>query len=358
MESTKIQPSVTFEHEEDLYVICKVMDRRFDAGRLSWISRWLPHLPVFWRHQNPIDDKYSHQTVYGRVVRSEAVPPMGIVSILRLYGNSEHPIIYARRKALQLLVKKSIASGIDIGSSLTIEIVYKNDVAVEVEPFEISITPWPDCETCIVKPRLVKMVEEEEKKEEEDVDEIKKKIDENLEKASIEELQSLLNAKITQLESVEEEAKKWKCKADESGDMIKKLRESLETKEKKASTLEDKVNDLTDKVTKLMSALEDERRAGPIEKLKELDKAGLYDDELISVMSLEKIKEKIKKLKDEEATRSKVKVTSMETSVKNAKDKDEESQLQIDLLKSEIKDLEKAVDPDTEIYKKIKRLRK
>jgi len=245
----------------------------------------------------------------------------------------------------------------EMGVSSTFDEVSSQVQMYEAEPIEISVTPWPACLTCTFKPKVVKMVDENEAK----VDpvnldeELKKKIDRVLEDSTIEDLQTILNEKITELEGLKKEKED---SVKKSGDVIGKLKKELEDKEKVTQDLEKRVKSLEDNLSA-------EKRKPFIEELKELDTKKIFDDEDIAAMSIDKIKSKCAVLKEQEKEKevvSKIKVTSLEQSIDNNVKKVESEgggiAKKLDFLEMPEEELLKYIDPATEYGRAIIKARK
>lgn len=319
-----------FEAGGDLFFIVKAIDDRIPQNLLPQFARDLSNLPIFWRHQTPQKEGYEHQPTYGKVVAAKEYPG-GVMAIGRLYGSSGMPEVHVRRRALINLIKKhgefGVALGMDeigMGASSTydsIGVKTDNEVRVlEVHPLELSVTPWPACNTCVIKMS-------EQPKETVENDDAAKLVEDALKNATIEELTELLNRKTLELEEAREK--------------ISKLEDKAEPISKKNTELESKVKTLTDKVDKLVTELETERaakaeaeakaakiardaeRAPFIAQLKENDKLDLFDDEMIESMDIDAIKAKTEKLISQNETASKIVVTSMQKSAEENQAKDE-----------------------------------
>jgi hypothetical protein len=324
-----------FEAGGDLFFIVKAIDDRIPQNLLPQFAKDLANLPIFWRHQTPQKEGFQHQPSFGKVVAAKEYPG-GVMAVGRLYGSSEMPEIHVRRRALINLIKKhgqfGVALGVDelkIGASSTYDSIgvktnKNNEVrVVEVHPFELSVTPWPACDTCVIKMS-------EQPKETVENDAATKLVEDALKNATIEELTELLNRKTLELEEAREKISKLEDKSAE-----------VEPISKKNTELEDKVKTLTDKVDKLVTELETEKaakaeaeakasqiardaeRAPFITQLKENDKLGLFDDTMIEKMDIDTIKAKTEKLVSQNETTSKIVVTSMQKSAEENQAKDE-----------------------------------
>lgn len=332
-----------YEVGDNLIFIVKAIDDRVPQELLPQFAKDLWNLPIFWRHQTPQKKEFGHQPAYGKVLAAKEYPG-GVMAIGKLYGSSEMPEIHARRRALVELVKKHGQMGFDLGLDVlkmgvsstydSIKVTKNNQAkVVEVHPFELSVTPWPACDSCVIK-----MSEQPVKKvEENDGIDAKKVIEDALKNATIEELTELLNKKTLELEETKEQ-----------------LREKEQEAVKSATELESKVKTLEGKVEKLVTELESERkakidaeRAPYISQLQELDKNGLFDADLIASMDTNKIKDRIVKLTKENEVSPKIVVTSMQhTAEENQKKEDPPSPKEVILKKME------SCEKGTAIYKK------
>jgi hypothetical protein len=290
----------------DMFFAAKTIDDRLSPKVREHVARWLPNQIVTWRHESPRKPQYAYQPVFGRILVAKAYEN-GIASIVQLYGNSPVPKFYAKRKALQELVKKSIEQERALGLSLVFDNITINGDSVEAEPMEVGVTPRPDCVTCTLKYGVKKMVGEQEKKDPVDTA-VKEKIDEALDAATIEELQSLLESKTTELETEK--------KASNEG--LSKLKTELESKEARIKELEKGLADQKSAHDKLVKELEDAKRKPVIDALKAEDKKGLYSDKIVAMLEIAEIQDATKKLKEQNEVVAKITVTSLETSATNA----------------------------------------
>ena len=325
MMNIDLQGQASVETEKSLYFLCKFMDDRLPENALKKLEDRVMNLPVFWRHQNPVEDKYSHQIEYGRVVWVKSLEDSSYC-IVRLHKGSSNPFADVKRKALARLIKLSIETGTQIGLSLTYQKVAEDDIY----PYEVSVTPWPACKSCVIN------MEEDEKNK--------------LNKLSLEELQKILEARVIELESKEKENKElnkltetMKQEKLSLEDKVKKLEDEVATFKAENTKLIGENTELHEKIEKLEAEIVNERRKPFIEKVKKLDKDELFDDETLKTFSIEKLEELGKKLENRSET-AKIKVTTMEETVKKAKS---EKDMLLEKLES--------CDPGTEIYKYLKK---
>jgi len=335
-----------FNRGGDMFFVSKTIDDRLPQKVREHVARWLPNQAVTWRHQSPRKPEYVHQPVYGRILAAKAYSS-GIASIVQLYGDSVVPTFYAKRQALQKLVKRSTEMQRDIGLSLVFDNIKINQVSAEAEPFEVGVTPRPDCITCTLKYGVKKMVGEAEKHDPAPaVDKATKdKIDEALESATIDELQTLLESKVTELE---------KEKADKT-ETVGKFKSELENKEKRIAELEKGLNEQKDSFGKLMKELEGAKRAPFIDALKAEDKKALYSDKVIASLEIKEIEEVTKKLKEMNSVATKIAVTSLEASAVKAQSTETPAPpkvVKIEELEDE-KELAKQMDIDTPYGKSL-----
>lgn len=329
-----------FEAGGDLFFVVKAIDDRVPEELRPQFAEDLVNLPIFWRHQTPQKSGFEHQPTYGKVVAAKEYHS-GVMAVGRLYGSSKMPEVHVRRRALVNLIKKhgqfGVALGTDelkIGASSTYDGITVRDKEkvglIEVHPFELSVTPWPACDTCVIKMS-------EQPKTTVENDGATELVENALQNATIEELTALLDRKTLELEEAKEK--------------ISKLENKAEPISKKNSELESKVKTLTDKVDKLVTELETERaakaeaeakadkiardaeRAPFISQLKENDKLGLFDDAMIESMDIDAIKEKTKKLVSQNEVSSKIVVTSMQKSAEENQEKDEPASPRETILK-------------------------
>ncbi len=297
-----------FKKGGDMFFIAKTIDDRLPQPVLQHVARWLPNQAVTWRHESPRKPEYSHQPIFGRVEVAKAFTG-GIASIIRLYGNSSVPSIYVKRQALQELVKKSVEFEKNIGLSLVYDDIKINKETAEAEPMEVGVTRRPDCVTCTLKYGVKKMVENEKK---EPATETKEKVQEALEKATIDELQSLLEEKVTELEAEKKTA------AETIKNEVGKVRTELESKDKAFKELEKNHKDLSEKFSKLTAELDGAKRKPYIDALKAEDKKSVFSDKMLTSLEIKDIQEITAKLKEQNDVLSKIKVTSLETSAEKA----------------------------------------
>jgi hypothetical protein len=331
---TELQAIKVIESQEDAFVIVKAIDERIPAELRAGLAKEMYNLPVFWRHETPQKEQFSHQPSFGRVVA--AIPyPAGVMAAIRLFSSSEMPLINLKRKGLIELIKKSLKEHAQIGVSLTYDSIFnkmENEARmIEIHPFELSVTPWPACDTCVID-----MSEQIKKTQENDADKTAKAaIDKALKEASIEELQALLEKR--GLEHEDEKAKATVV-ATESAKKIAEL-------EATAKTQGDEIVKIKAELEVTRKAKAEAERAPFVAALKELDSGKLYDDEDIAVMSIAKIQDKTAKLKKSKELEAKIVVTSM---AKTATENQEKPLSKKEALKKKMDSCEKG----TASYKK------
>lgn len=368
----ELQASSLYEAGGDLFFVCKTLDNRVTPEVAQYLGDTLKNLRVMWRHQNPQVKEFAHQPVFGRIVASRGFPG-GVTALVRLYGKSRMPYVDVKRKAMITMMKKSVSLGKQIGLSMTFDAVEEGKVTVEAEPIEVSVTPWPACESCVIDMKATPTIKEEESKETLELAKKKKKDKDS--KAGKDEDESKETEEDEETKKVDKEscgAKKMEddddaddgkdtpkskdAKADKKGykkkgkqneetvvpevdispeiqNKINKALEDatieelqgllnskvleLEEKDKTTQSLESRVKELESTMAKITAEKEAAIRAPHEARLTKVDKAGLFSD-LMKTMSVEQMDKKSEALEKAGKIDGAIKVTAMEESASAA----------------------------------------
>jgi len=256
---------------------------------------------LIWRHEHPVNPKFTNTHIYGRVLESTAENGE-IISKYELYGHTkEHEMV-------KELIRKRNKINKPISISMRFREYLQDKNPIHYDVIEHSLTPTPACKECVLLDiknegdlmpeknleKEIKELEEKLTKKEKAYEELSAKVIE-LEK-SVETKDEELEESKTSKDELSKQLISFKDQLNEQAKMIEKLNEDLFTKD-----VEPLINQLV--------------------KLDGEEMKSVYLDASRKEKGKEFLLERIKELEDR--LKMKPKVTSLEQSAADAM-KDEE----------------------------------
>lgn len=250
-----------FEESEDTYTFtAKSVTKDFvcEPG-LERLTNDSPGKPVVWRHEHPVNPKYTKNHIYGRVLESHTEDGYFISKYQGYKHTKDH------MKVLDIIKERD-----DINQPLSISIRYRqygsDESPIHFDVIEHSLTPTPACKECVI---LDINNESENNMDEKELQEKLKhiaKLEEQLtlKTKTLEEMET----KIVSLETTVEEAEKAVETKDKELETEKVSKEELV---KKVITFNDKLNEQGKMIDKLNEGLKLKEMEPLVTKLIELD---------------------------------------------------------------------------------------
>lgn len=281
MKDVRIDLSLeSFEEDEDTYTFtAKTLTKDFvcEPG-LKRLANDSPGKSVVWRHEHPVNPKYTQNHIYGRVLES-SVEDGYFISKYQGYKHTK-----AHKKVLEIIKTRN-----ELKSPLSISIRYRqygpDENPIHFDVIEHSLTPTPACKECVIL---------DIKNESEIMDE--KQIKEKLEQiAKLEDELTLKNKTLEQMESKIVSLEEKMVETEEAVETKDKELEVAKTSQKelveKVLGFNDKLNEQKLMIDKLNEGLKLKELEPLITKLVELDGKNME--------SLYRMKAKTSLIKDE-----------------------------------------------------------
>jgi len=314
----------SFEEDEDTYTFtAKSVTKDFvcEPG-LKRLSRDSPGKHLVWRHEHPVNPKYTKNHIYGRVLESKTEDGY---FISKYQGYKHTP---AHMKALEIIKKRD-----EINNPLSISIRFRqygsDENPIHFDVIEHSLTPTPACEECVIL---------DIKNESEIMDE--KELKQKLEQiAKLEDELTLKNTKLEQMENKIVSLEKSIEKAEETVETKDKELEDISNEKKElleqVLTFSDKLNEQKNMIDSLNEGLKLKEVEPLITKLIELD--GKNMESLYRM----KAKNSLKEDKEFEETKKffESRIKERETEITSAVPKDlSETALEAQIREEELED--------------------
>lgn len=243
MKDYKIDLSLeNFEEDEDTYTFtAKTITNDFvcEPG-LKRLSNDSPGKPVVWRHEHPVNPKFTKNHIYGRVLESHTDDGHFVSKYQGYKHTKDHIKVYN-------IIKERHEMGLPLSISLRYRQYGPDEAPVHFDVIEHSLTPTPACKECVI----LDIQNESDIMEKEEVEAKLKQI------AKLEDELTLKTKKLEQMESKIVSLEK----------SIKEAEEVVETKDKELELEKLEKDELTKKVLSFSDKLNEQKQM--IDKLNE-----------------------------------------------------------------------------------------